>query len=83
MGAPINRFRSVRTRRTPEVESGTSFLDGTTEYIKTIYMVNVIAPRTADALRRMARAARHVVTPHHCQQWFAHARYAYSSTIRG
>ena len=40
------------------------------------------APRTARALRRVAQAARHVVTPHHCQQWFTHAGYVNSSTIR-
>ena len=40
------------------------------------------APRTAIALRRVARAARHVVRPHHCQQWFAHAGYVNSSTFR-
>jgi transposase len=31
------------------------------------------APRTATALRRAARAARHVVDAHHCAQFFAHA----------
>ena len=41
------------------------------------------APRTPSALRQMARAARHVVTPHHCRQWVAHTGYANSSTIRG
>ena len=40
------------------------------------------APRTAVALRRVARAARHVVRPHHCQQWFAYAGYGNSSTFR-
>ena len=40
------------------------------------------APRTAPALRRVAQAARFVVTPHHCQQWFAHAGYVNSSTNR-
>jgi transposase len=45
--------------------------------------LRAFAPRTAPALRQMARAARHVVTPHHCRQWFAHAGYANSSTIRG
>ena len=40
------------------------------------------APRTAVALRRVARAARHVVRPHHCRQWFAHAGYVNSSTFR-
>lgn len=33
------------------------------------------APRTADALLRIARRARHRITPHHCRQWFAHAGY--------
>jgi transposase len=33
------------------------------------------APRTAPALRRIAQRARHVVRPHHCRQWFAHAGY--------
>ena len=41
------------------------------------------APRHARALRRVARAARHVVCPHHCHQWFAHAGYGNSSTFRG
>ncbi len=40
------------------------------------------APRTAVALRRVARAARHVVRPDHCRQWFAHAGYGNSSTFR-
>ena len=40
------------------------------------------APRTAQALRRVARAARYVVRPHHCRQWFAHAGYGNSSTFR-
>lgn len=33
------------------------------------------APRSHDALRRVARRARYRVTPHHCRQWFAHAGY--------
>jgi transposase len=41
------------------------------------------APRHADALRRVARAARHVVRSHHCVNWFAHAGYGNSSTFRG
>lgn len=40
------------------------------------------APRTACALRRVARAARHVVTPYHCRQFFAHAGYGNSSAVR-
>ncbi len=39
-------------------------------------------PRTATALRRTARAARHVVRPRHCQQWFHHAGYVNSSARR-
>ena len=39
-------------------------------------------PRTAGALRRVARAARHVVRPHHCRQWFQHAGYVNSSAHR-
>ena len=35
--------------------------------------VRKIAPRTAHALRRVARRARYRVTPHHCRQWFIHA----------
>lgn len=41
------------------------------------------APRQAGALRRVARAARHVVRPHHCRQWFQHAGYVNSSAHRG
>ena len=33
------------------------------------------APRTPATLVRVARRARHRVTPHHCRQWFAHAGY--------
>lgn len=33
------------------------------------------APRTAADLRRVARRARHRVTPQHCDRWFAHAGY--------
>jgi transposase len=39
-------------------------------------------PRTAGALRRVARAARHVVCSHHCRQWFRHAGYVNSSAYR-
>jgi hypothetical protein len=38
-------------------------------------------PRTAGALRR-ARAARHVVRPHHSRQWFRHVGYLNSSAHR-
>jgi transposase len=44
--------------------------------------IRAYAPRTACALRRVARAARHVVTPYHCRQYFAHAGYGNSSTFR-
>jgi transposase len=40
------------------------------------------APRTGSALRRVARAARYVVTPYHCRQYFAHAGYGNSSGHR-
>ncbi len=40
------------------------------------------APRTGAELRRVARAARHAVTPYHCRQFFAHARYGHSSGNR-
>ena len=40
------------------------------------------APRTGCALRRVARSARHVVTPYHCRQFFAHAGYGNSSGHR-
>jgi transposase len=33
------------------------------------------APRTTADLRRVARRARHRVTPQHCRRWFAHAGY--------
>ena len=33
------------------------------------------APRTPDALVRVARRARHRITARHCRQWFAHAGY--------
>jgi transposase len=39
-------------------------------------------PRTASALRRVACAARHVVRPHHCRQWFRHTGYVNSSAHR-
>lgn len=41
------------------------------------------APRTALALRRTAGAARHVVRPHHCREWFRHAGYVNASEHRG
>jgi transposase len=41
------------------------------------------APRTAPALRRTAAAARHVVRPHHCREWFRHAGYVNASEHRG
>ena len=40
------------------------------------------APRTPDALRRVALAARHVVRPYHCRRWFQHAGYVNSSAHR-
>jgi transposase len=41
--------------------------------------IRAYAPRTADGLRRVARAARHVVRRHHCRHFFAHAGYVNSS----
>ena len=41
--------------------------------------IRTFAPRSADALRRVARAARYVVRSHHCRQFFAHAGYVNSS----
>ena len=41
--------------------------------------IRTYAPRTRDALRRVASAARYVVRPHHCRQYFAHAGYVNSS----
>jgi transposase len=41
--------------------------------------IRAFAPRTAAALRRTARAARHVVDSDHCHQFFAHAGYVTSS----
>lgn len=40
------------------------------------------SPHTAGALRRVARATRHVVRPRHCCQWFRHAGYVNSSAHR-
>jgi transposase len=40
------------------------------------------APRTAPALRRVARAGRYAVTAYHCRQYFAHAGYVNSSARR-
>jgi transposase len=41
--------------------------------------IRTFAPRTAAALRRAARAARHVVDADHCWQFFAHDGYVRSS----
>jgi transposase len=41
--------------------------------------IRTVAPRTAAALRRAARAARHVVDADHCAQFFAHIGYVTSS----
>ena len=41
------------------------------------------APRTTTALRRTASAARHVVRPRHCREWFQHAGYVNSTGHRG
>ena len=41
--------------------------------------IRKLAPRTAATLRRVARAARHAVDPHHCHQFFANAGYVISS----
>lgn len=37
--------------------------------------VRKYAPRSHDALRRIARRARYRVTERHCRNWFAHAGY--------
>ena len=37
--------------------------------------IRAFAPRTGDRLRRVARAARHAVSPFHCEQFFTHAGY--------
>ena len=37
--------------------------------------VRKVAPRTAHALRRVARRARYRVTPYLCRQWFIHSGY--------
>ena len=34
------------------------------------------APRTKEDLLRVARRARHRITPRHCRNWFAHAGYS-------
>jgi hypothetical protein len=41
--------------------------------------IRTVAPRTAAALRRAARPARHVVDADHCAQFFAHIGYVTSS----
>jgi transposase len=41
--------------------------------------IRSFAPRTAEALRHVARAARYAVRPDHCRQFFAHAGYVNSS----
>lgn len=40
------------------------------------------APRTHDALRRVARRARYRVTRRHCTNWFAHAGYGARARLR-
>ena len=40
------------------------------------------APRAGPTLRRVAWAARHVVTPYHCRQHFAHTAYGHASGNR-
>jgi transposase len=34
--------------------------------------IKAVAPRDANALRRVAHRARRRVSPRHCQAWFAH-----------
>jgi len=41
--------------------------------------IRTYAPRTREALRRVARAGRYRVSRHHCRQYFAHAGYVNSS----
>jgi transposase len=41
--------------------------------------IRAFAPRTAAALRRAARAARHAVNADHCYRFFTHAGYVTSS----
>jgi transposase len=41
--------------------------------------IRALAPRTADGLRRIARAARHAVSPYHCERFFNHAGYVTST----
>jgi hypothetical protein len=38
-------------------------------------LVRKYAPRSATALRRIARRARYRVTARHCRNWFSHAGY--------
>lgn len=45
--------------------------------------IRSFAPRSADALRRVASAARHVVSANHCHSFFAHAGYVNSTAVRG
>ena len=37
--------------------------------------IKTFAPRIAGALRRVARAARHAVTPEHCRRFVTHIGY--------
>jgi hypothetical protein len=41
--------------------------------------IRTLAPRTADTLRRVARAAHHAVDAYHGHQFFVHAGYVTSS----
>lgn len=45
--------------------------------------IRAFAPRTKEALRRVARAARHAVRSDHCVQFFIHAGYVTSTDAWG
>jgi hypothetical protein len=64
-GEPISRY-STAWRDLNPIEAGWALQK---------QHVRKVAPRTTQGSRRVARRARHRVTPHHCRQWFAHARY--------
>jgi transposase len=72
--------RGARLKRLPPYSHDFNSIEPVWGLVKR--RVRAQAPRTAGALRRVARAARSVVPPDHCRQFFAHAGYGLSSEKR-
>ena len=74
------KARGARVKRLPPYSHDFNPIEPAWSLVKR--RIRDYAPRTGPALRRVARAARHVVTPYHCRQFFAHAGYGHATGNR-